>query len=81
MEALEDYGLHLKKFDLIGQLQRRLFNYGQYTNIFIYITHNKFLSDSHQAGASGKLENAYSCLIVLSCLNFEKKKKKHKQNK
>ena len=41
-----------KKFDLIGQLQCRLFNYGWYTNIFIlgYITHNKFFSDSHHAG-------------------------------
>ena len=28
---------------------------------------------------SGKLKNAYLCLIVLSCLNFENKK--HKQNK
>ena len=28
---------------------------------------------------SGKLKNAYSCLIILSCPNFEDKK--HKQNK
>ena len=52
MEALENYGRHTKKFDLIGRLQCRLFNYGRYANIFIsgYITHNKFLSDSHHAG-------------------------------
>ncbi|KAF8810264.1 hypothetical protein BYT27DRAFT_7253852 [Phlegmacium glaucopus] len=30
IEALEDYGRHTKKHDLIGRLQRRLFNYGRH---------------------------------------------------
>jgi hypothetical protein len=29
IEALEDYSRHTKKHDLIGRLQRRLFNYGR----------------------------------------------------
>ena len=29
IEALQDYGHHTKKHDLLGRLQRRLFNYGR----------------------------------------------------
>jgi hypothetical protein len=51
---LQNYGRHTKQFDLIGRLQRRLFNYGRLVNKVLcisgYVTDNIPLSGSHHAG-------------------------------
>jgi hypothetical protein len=54
LEGLKEYGKHTVKFDLLGRLQRRLFNYGWYVRsqllYLIYLLID--LQTSHHAGVA-----------------------------